>query len=193
MKAYRLFYRKYLNFRKATNCPLTSEEFCQKYLPTQWAEKDLQLYIQRVLQSKWINLRYAPDEVPVHTATARRRIDISTWHSIYEVKCFLTYDNIYHAVGQSELYCRCGSKIGGFIRKRRVIIGVAPTDYKELLSAAKLADDFNKLKGIKIVFINCHPEWHIERYASNRVNKWLVYAVIFLLLFICSFLIAVFI
>ena len=182
---------QYSSYKNRDIRTLTSEEFCQKYLQTQWAEWDLQLYIQNILRSKWINLKYAPDEVTVHTATAKRRIDIATWHSIYEVKCFLTYEKIFHAVGQSELYCRCGGKIFGLVRKRRVIIGVAPADDKELRSAAKLADDFNKLRGVKIVFINWHSEWHVKN-KSNRVNKFLAYTVAFLLLFIFAFLIAVF-
>jgi hypothetical protein len=164
---------------------LSPQEFCQTYLPANWCERDLQLYVQRILKSKYINLLAAPDEVGVPTPTTRRRIDIATWHSIYEVKCWLNYDNIYHAIAQTELYSRYGGKMLGIIPKQRVVIGVAPASHEDLRSARRLSDDFSKLRGIKVIFINEHPEWHSAK--NQSVNILLVYVIIFLVLFILSF------
>ncbi|WP_375493298.1 hypothetical protein [uncultured Nostoc sp.] len=81
---------------------MNSLDFCDRYLPDYWAERDLQLLIQKRLQRWWFLA--APDEVRVKTPASTRRIDISTWLTVYEIKKWLTRDNIFHAVAQTELY-----------------------------------------------------------------------------------------
>ena len=167
---------------------LSPKEFCEKYLPTPWNERDLQLYIQRVIkQKKGAGIFQPPDEVVVKTPNSRRRIDLGGWFTVYEVKCWLSYDNIYHAVAQTELYTRYGEKILGIIQKHRVIIGVAPADFKEYESARRLKEDFSELKGIKVIFINESPEWHLNSSGDVNVNKYLIYIIYLLFLFIASF------
>ena len=166
---------------------LSPREFCEKYLPQNWNERDLQAYIQRVIKKKYQNIFTPPDEVAVTTPNSRRRIDIATPTAVIEVKCWLTYDNIYHAVAQTEIYARYGSKILGIINKKRIVIGVAPVDSKEHGSARRLAEDFSALKGIKVIFINECPEWHLQGSESTNINKFLVYIIYFLVLFIIGF------
>lgn len=133
----------------------------------------------------YLGLYTPPDEQNVKTPNSKRRIDLATPTTIYECKCFLTYDNIYHAVGQSELYMRYGAKILWFIKKRRVIIGVAPTeDYQ---SASRLAKDFSALRGIKVVFINECSEWHLDNFQSVNWVKILLAIIGLLILFIVAF------
>ena len=171
---------------------LSPKDFCEKFLPSPWNERDLQLYIQRVIkQRQGMGIFQPPDEVVVTTPNSRRRIDLATWFTVYEVKCWLTYDNIYHAIGQSELYTRYGGKILGVIPKYRVIIGVAPYEFKEYESAKRLAEDFSNLKGIKVVFVNESPEWHLGSGGNVNINKYLVYTIYFLILFIVGFVVAV--
>jgi hypothetical protein len=66
---------------------VNSLEFCNRYLPSVWTERDLQLLIQKRLRRYWLK---APDEVQVKTPASLRRIDIATWLSVYEVKKWLT-------------------------------------------------------------------------------------------------------
>jgi hypothetical protein len=171
---------------RKTSRELSPSEFCNKYLPPNWAERDLQLYVQRVIKARQgLGLYQPPDEVKVKTPNSKRRADLATPITIYEVKCFLTYDNIYHAVGQSELYARYGSKILWFIKKRRIIIGVAPTE--EYQSASRLAKDFSSLRDIKVVFINECPEWHLDNFQSVNWVKILLAIIGLLILFIVAF------
>ncbi|NJN11688.1 MAG: hypothetical protein HC836_49890 [Richelia sp. RM2_1_2] len=167
---------------------LTPKEFCAKYLPESWCERDLQLYIQKVIRQKWgMGIWQPPDEVVVATPNSRRRIDLATPLTVYECKCWLTYDNIYHAIAQTEIYTRYGGKILGIIKKQRIVIGVAPIDFKEYESARKLAKDFSNLKGIKVIFINECPEWYLQ-HSEHSANKYLLYIIYFLCLFIASFI-----
>lgn len=172
---------------------LTSQEFCGKYLPPNWAERDLQTYCQRVLrQRRGMGIFLPPDEVVIPTPNSRRRADIATLTAIYEVKCWLSYDNIYHAVAQTELYMRYGGKIIGVIPKQRVIIGVAPIDYNDYQSALRLAKDFSNLKGIKVIFINECPEWHLHSMENFNANKYLLWIIYLLSLFIIVTVVLVF-
>lgn len=167
---------------------LTTQEFCSKYLPANWCEKDLQLYCQRVIKIKrGMGLFKPPDEVVIPTPNSKRRADLTTWLSIYEVKCWLTYDNIYHAVAQTELYARYGSKLLGVVNKRRIIIGVAPPSADDYKSAVRLAKDFSNLRGIKVIFINECPEWHVDSLSGGDSTKLLIGIIGFLLLFIVVF------
>jgi hypothetical protein len=181
-----------LKKQNITSHKLSPQEFCSKYLPQSWCERDLQMYVQRLIKIRQgAGLFTPPDEVVVKTPNSRRRIDLATWFEVYEIKCWLTYDNIYHAVGQSEIYARYGGKILWLIKKRRVIIGVAPTDSKEYESASRLAKDFSNLRGIKVIFINEHPEWHLMRAESFNINKYLLFVIYFMGLFIIGFAITV--
>lgn len=158
---------------------LTPQEFCATYLPPSWCERDLQLYVQRVIKQRFgLGIFQPPDEVVIPTPGTKkgRRADLATWFTVYEVKSFLDYDKIYHAVAQTELYVRYGAKIL-FFKKRRVIIGVAPAG-EDYYSAANLKKDFSALHGIKVIFINEAPEWHLNNARSTDVNKWLLIAVI---------------
>jgi hypothetical protein len=169
---------------------LTPQEFCDKFLPTPWNERDLQLYVQRVIKHRWgAGIFQPPDEVVVVTPNSRRRIDLATLIAVYECKCWLTYDNVYHAIAQTEIYTRYGGKILGVVKKRRVVIGVAPVDFKEYQSAKRLADDFSKLRGITVIFINECPKWHLHSGGEVQVNKYLIYIIYFLILFIISFVV----
>lgn len=130
---------------------MNSLEFCDRYLPDYWAERDLQLLIQKRLQRWWFLA--APDEVRVKTPASTRRIDISTWLTVYEVKKWLTRDNIFHAVAQTELYTFYGPRLLWLLRKRRVVVGLAPTDPSEYEQAARVARDFRRM-GIEVIFLN---------------------------------------
>lgn len=175
-----------IKIRKSNH--LTPQEFCSKYLPPTWSERDLQTYIQKVLARKRLGLM-PRDEVAIATPHSRRRADISTWSTVYEVKCWLTYDNIYHAIAQTELYTRYGDNMFLFIPKSRVVIGVAPYDYKEYESASRLAKDFSNLAGIKVIFINeCH-EWHLSGKNDTATNQLLLMIIGLLVLFIVSFVV----
>ncbi|KAB8318259.1 hypothetical protein SD81_017040 [Tolypothrix campylonemoides VB511288] len=129
---------------------MNSLEFCDRYLPSIWAERDLQLLIQKRLRRWWLR---APDEVQVRTPASLRRIDIATWLTIYEVKKWLTRDNIFHAVAQTELYSHYGTKLFWVIPKRRVIVGLAPTDPIDYDQAVRVAKDFRRM-GIEVIFLN---------------------------------------
>ncbi|MBD2060772.1 hypothetical protein NDI37_22010 [Funiculus sociatus GB2-A5] len=130
---------------------MNSDEFCDRYLPDDWCERDLQLLIQKRLRR--FGLLAAPDEVRIKTPTATRRIDLATWLCNYEVKKWLTRENIFHAVAQTELYNHYGPKLLWIIPKRRVVVGLAPSDPYDYEAARKVAEDFRAM-GIKIVFIN---------------------------------------
>jgi hypothetical protein len=162
---------------------LSPQEFCATYLPPNWCERDLQMYCQRVIKNRQgMGIFAPPDEVNIPTPGTKkgRRADLATPLTVYEVKCWLDYDKIYHAVAQTELYARYGGKILWIIPKRRVVIGVAPTGVDEYRSAANLAKDFSSLRGVKVVFINEHPEWHLNSARQVEVNKILLGAVLFL-------------
>lgn len=130
---------------------MNSLEFCDRYLPDYWAERDLQLLIQKRLQRWWFLT--APDEVTVKTPSTNRRIDISTWLTVYEVKKWLTCENIFHAVAQTELYTFYGPKLLWIFRKRRVVVGLAPTEQSEYEQAARVARDFRRM-GVEVIFLN---------------------------------------
>jgi hypothetical protein len=130
---------------------VNSLEFCSRYLPDYWAERDLQLLIQKRLRRWWF--LSAPDEVSVKTPASIRRIDISTWLTVYEVKKWLTRDNIFHAVAQTELYTFYGPKLLWIFPKRRVVVGLSPTDPVEYDQAARVARDFRRM-GIEVIFLN---------------------------------------
>ncbi len=130
---------------------MNSDEFCDRYLPDGWCERDLQLLVQKRLRR--FGLLAAPDEVRIKTPTAVRRIDLATWLCNYEVKRYLTRDNIFHAVAQTELYNYYGPKLLWIIPKRRVVVGLAPSDAYEYEAARKVAEDFRAM-GVNVVFLN---------------------------------------
>ncbi|MFN6565635.1 hypothetical protein [Dendronalium sp. ChiSLP03b] len=130
---------------------MNSLEFCDRYLPDYWAERDLQLLIQKRLQRWWFLA--APDELVIKTPSTSRRIDITTWLTVYEVKKWLTRDNIFHAVAQTELYTFYGPKLLWMFPKRRVVVGLAPTELSEYEQAARVARDFRRM-GIEVIFLN---------------------------------------
>jgi hypothetical protein len=130
---------------------MNSLEFCDRYLPDYWVERDLQLLIQKRLERWWFLA--APDEVIIKTLSTNRRIDISTWLTVYEVKKWLTRDNIFHAVAQTELYTFYGPRLLWLLRKRRVVVGLAPTEPSEYEQAARVARDFRRM-GVEVIFLN---------------------------------------
>ncbi|NJO65952.1 MAG: hypothetical protein HC836_50140 [Richelia sp. RM2_1_2] len=130
---------------------LTPQEFENRYLPELWGERDLQLLIQYKMRK--YKLLKAPQEVRIKTNVTTRRADLATWLTVYEVKRYLTRDNIFHAVAQTELYTYYGDKLLWIIPKRRVVVGIAPTDYSEYQAAVSVARDFRRM-GIGVVFIN---------------------------------------
>lgn len=145
---------------------MTPREFAAQYLPESWGERDLQLLVQRRIRS-WGFLQ-CPDEVNIKTPSTTRRSDLETWYARYELKKELNYDNLKSALGQLYLYNHYGSKIFGFIPKQKLIIGLAPSEWGEYQSAAKLAIDIQKM-GIKVIFINEQPNWH-----SSQLKGWQV-------------------
>lgn len=145
---------------------MTPAEFVREYLPEPWGERDLQKLVQRRIKS-WGFLQ-CPDEVRIQTKATTRRSDLETFACRYELKKELNYDNLKSALGQLYLYNHYGSKILGFIPKRKVIIGLAPSEWGEYQSAAKLAIDIRGM-GIKVIFLNEQPNWH-----SSRLKGWQV-------------------
>jgi hypothetical protein len=179
---------------KQTSKKLTPQEFCSLYLPNNWCEKDLQMYCQRVLKMRRGFGIFPPrDEVVIKTpgTTKGRRSDLETWSTIYEVKCFLDYDKIYHAIAQTELYRHYGRKVAGIFPKQRVVIGVAPPQDELYRSAKNLAKDFSSIRGITVIFINENPEWHMNNARGETVNKALLGIVIFLSLMVGTFLLVI--
>lgn len=130
---------------------MSSQEFCDRYLPDSWGEKDLQLLLQRKM--KKYRLLQVPDEVRIKTVATTRRADLTTWLTVYEVKRYLTRDNIFHAVAQTELYTHYGEKLFWVIPKRRVVVGLAPLDYQDYQSAISVARDFRAM-GVEVIFVN---------------------------------------
>ena len=130
---------------------MNSLEFCDRYLRDGWCERDLQMLVQRQLRQRGMVL--APHEVRIKTPTATRRIDLATWLCNYEVKKWLTREAIFHAVAQTELYNHYGPKLLWIIPKRRVVVGLAPTDPRDYEAARKVAEDFRAM-GIQIIFVN---------------------------------------
>lgn len=130
---------------------LTPQEFENRYLPQSWGERDLQLLIQHRMRR--FKLLGVPHEVRIKTNVTTRRADLATWLTVYEVKRYLTRENIFHAVAQTELYTYYGDKLFWIIPKRRVVVGIAPTDYSEYQAAVSVARDFRRM-GIRVVFIN---------------------------------------
>jgi len=147
---------------------VTPYDFAREYLPEPWGERDLQKLVQRRIRS-W-GLLQCPDEVKIKTPSTTRRSDLETFWVRYELKKELNYDNLKSALGQLYLYSHYGSKILGFIPKRKVIIGLAPSEWGEYQSAAKLAIDIRGM-GIKVIFINEQPNWH-----SSRLTGWQIQA-----------------
>lgn len=146
---------------------MNPQEFARNYLPEPWGERDLQLLIQRRIKS-WGFLQ-CPDEVKIKTKATTRRSDLETFWARYELKKELNYDNLKSALGQLYLYNHYGSKILGFIPKRKVIIGLAPSEWGEYQSAAKLAIDIQGM-GIKVIFLNEQPNWHLSRLKGWQVQ-----------------------
>ncbi|MGF1674251.1 MAG: hypothetical protein ACFCUV_11290, partial [Rivularia sp. (in: cyanobacteria)] len=99
---------------------MTPQEFENRYLPSSWGERDLQLLIQYKMRK--YKLLKAPQEVRIKTDATTRRADLATWLTVYEVKRYLTRDNIFHAVAQTELYTYYGDKLFWIIPKRRVVV-----------------------------------------------------------------------
>jgi len=130
---------------------MNSLEFCDRYLRDGWCERDLQMLIQKQLRHRGMFL--APHEVRIKTPTATRRIDLTTWLCNYEVKKWLTRDEIFHAVAQTELYNHYGPKLLWIIPKRRVIVGLAPTNPRDYEAARKVAKDFRAM-GVSVIFVN---------------------------------------
>lgn len=155
---------------------MNSDEFCDRYLPDDWCERDLQLLIQKRLRR--FGLLAAPDEVRIKTPTATRRIDLATWLCNYEVKRYLTRENIFHAVAQTELYNHYGPKLLWIIPKRRVVVGLAPSDPYDYEAARKVAEDFRAM-GINIVFIN-ETAFHSPELAVSIAMAILAVAISFL-------------
>lgn len=145
---------------------MTPHEFAAQYLPEPWGERDLQLLVQRRIRL-WGFLQ-CPDEVRIKTKATTRRSDLETFWCRYELKRELSYENLKSALGQLYLYNHYGSKILGFIPKRKCIIGLAPAEWGEYESAAKLAIDIRGM-GIKVIFINEQPNWH-----SSKLKGWQV-------------------
>ncbi len=145
---------------------MTPREFAAMYLPESWGERDLQLLVQRRIRS-WGFLQ-CPDEVRITTKATTRRSDLETFWARYELKKELTYENLKSALGQLYLYGHYGEKILGFIPKRKYIVGLAPSEWGEYESAAKLAIDIRGM-GIKVIFLNEQPNWH-----SSPLKGWQV-------------------
>ena len=162
---------------------MTPREFAAHYLPEFWAERDLQLLIQKRI-SAWGFLK-CPSEVGIDTSSTTRRSDLETWWCRYELKKELNYENLKSALGQLYLYNHYGSKILGLIPKRKYIIGLAPADWEHYQKAAKLAIDIRGM-GIKVIFLNECPDWH-----SSNLKGWQIKALLVSSLGLLSFAIAV--
>jgi hypothetical protein len=151
---------------------ITSQEFCARFLPQNWKEADLQQHIRQQLKKG--GLLIAPEENRIKTKSATRRSDVETWLIRYEVKKWLTYENIYRAAGQLLLYRAYGRKILWVFNKREVIIGLAPVPTPDnpnaYWEALKLARDFRAI-GIEVIFINEAPEWLDTRMGLSLEKK----------------------
>lgn len=130
---------------------MTPQEFCDRYLPESWSERDLQLLLQRKMRR--YKLLQVPDEVRIKTTATTRRADLTTWLTVYEVKRYLTRDNIFHAVAQTEMYTHYGDRLFWILPKRRVVVGLAPEEYQDYQSAVSVARDFRAI-GIQVIFVN---------------------------------------
>lgn len=134
---------------------ISSEQFIAKYLPDSWAEIDLQRLIHKRLNR---GLPGARMEARVRTPSGNRRADVTTWNRLYEVKKWLTYEDLKSAKTQLDIYAKFGARLLGVIPKRKTIIGLAPTGLREYRSAKKLAQDIRAM-GCEVIFINESPEW----------------------------------
>lgn len=164
---------------------MTPREFAAHYLPEPWAERDLQLLVQHRINS-WVFF-HCRSEVKIPSKATTRRSDLETFWARYELKRELTYDNLKSALGQLYLYNHYGSKILGFIPKRKVIIGLAPSEWNEYQSAAKLAIDIRGM-GIKVVFLNEQPNWY--SFPLRQLSRWQVQVISVVGIAIAAFTIA---
>jgi hypothetical protein len=165
---------------------MQTREFAEKFLPQGYGERDLQLLIQRRIR-KWGFLQ-CPDEVKIKTPSTVRRSDLETWSTRYELKRELDYSSLKSALGQLYLYNHYGSKILGFIPKKKVIIGLAPHDEQERQSALKLAVDIEGM-GIRVIFLNEFPNWKESPISASQI-KIAILVLIFVTVFCLSLVVA---
>jgi hypothetical protein len=165
---------------------MQTKEFAEKFLPQGYGERDLQLLIQRRIR-RWGFLR-GPDEVKIKTRSTVRRSDLETWCTRYEIKRELDYSSLKSALGQLYLYNHYGSKILGFIPKKKVIIGLAPHDEQERQSALKLAVDIEGI-GVRVIFLNEFPNWRESTVSASQI-KVVVLVLIFVIVFGLSLLLS---
>lgn len=149
---------------------METQQFINNYLdPDDLSERDLQIHLKRLLSKGTIGLTVR-EEVKIPTPAATRRSDLETWLTRYEVKLFLSYDNLYHAYGQVCLYGRFGSRILGVIPKRKAIVGLLPIDPNYHAPARKLAEDI-RATGVEVVFVNEDSRFCKESHKSPA--NWL--------------------
>ena len=151
---------------------MNSREFENEYLPPLWCERDLQMLILRQLTRRC--LWSVREEVVIRTPSGTRRSDLETWRSRYEVKKWLTYGNLFRAAGQLDLYGHYGSRKLGLFPKRRVIIGLAPTDPEEYRTAAALAQDLRSM-GVVVIFFNENiPNFKLRMPKLSWNRNWVI-------------------
>jgi hypothetical protein len=109
-------------------------------------ERELQMYLIRVLRSKGIP---AQEEVP----NGNVRADIVTPRAIIEVKRILNRESIYQALGQATVY---QSNIG---RKEIWIVGQSPYGIAEKQQAYRIACEIEKTPGVRVSFVDEDDFW----------------------------------
>jgi hypothetical protein len=116
-------------------------------------ERELQMYLIRVLRSKGIA---AKEEVP----NGNVRADIVTPRAIIEVKRILDRESIYQALGQATVY---QNNIG---RKEIWIVGQSPHSTTEKQQAYRIACEAEKTPGVRVSFVDEDDFWLEE---TNRI------------------------
>lgn len=162
---------------------MNSREFAEKFLPMPYAERDLQLLVQRRIKRGGLK---CDAEVNIKTISTTRRSDLETWYCRYELKRELNYDSLLKALGQLYIYDKYGLKILGFIPKRKCIIGLAPAEEQEFKTALKLAADIEAM-GIQVIFISEYPNWGEAKLSRNQL---LLTFIVFVVTFTLSYLAA---
>lgn len=158
-----------------SNRGFTSQEFADAFLPDTWGERHLQSHIKSCLEKEGILVEA---ETQIHTPNTNRYSDLETWNTRYEVKKYLTYENLKSAAFQLRLYDKFGQKIGprlwGWgIPKRKIIIGLGLNPYDEgYTSSQSLIRDLEDM-GYTIVEVNKDPRFWVssQQVSFNHLFK----------------------
>lgn len=134
-------------------------DFIQEVMGGIAREEELQNLYDHFLRNTSLLAVSTRKEQEIKTYSARRRSDIESYFLRVECKLFLDYDSLKSAAGQLLIYNHFGTKIFGIFPKKRIIVGLAPTDSRQniYISSKKLALDLRKM-GIAVIYLNECPE-----------------------------------